>query len=231
MTQRQFLVLVRHGQSEANLRLQSVDDDALYYSLSGSDPSVGLTTQGFGEGAAVGDQLAQLFPSQKPLQRVYHTDFKRVEETVEAIDAKLPYDVPRQVDPRLNKRNYGEFWNLTRRGVEVLHPQEWARYLLEGDLNFRAPGGGENYPDVFARVDDFIDTELSASRENMLVVTHSVVILAFRRRIEGLSDEEVIEQYEQISLANGEVLVYERCSKEGQSWHLAHFPSIERRCN
>lgn len=206
--------------------MQSVTEDALYYSLSGSDPTVGLTSQGFDEGAAVGDRLALLFPSQKPLRRVYHTSFKRVEDTVKAIDAKLPYDVPRQVDPRLNKRNYGEFWNLTRRGVEVLHPDQWARYLLEGDLNFRAPGGGENYPDVFARVDDFVATELSAFGENLLVVTHSVVILAFRRIIEGLSDEEVIEQYEHISLANGEVLVYER--KEGQSWRLAQSVSIER---
>ncbi len=44
--------------------------------------------------------------------------------------------------------------------------------------------------------------------ENMLVVTSSVVVLAFRRKLEGLSDAEVVKQYEAQTVPNAHTYAY-----------------------
>ena len=45
-------------------------------------------------------------------------------------------------------------------------------------------------------------------------MTHSVVVLAFMRALEGLSDAEVMRQYEDIALPNGAVILYERTAED-----------------
>jgi broad specificity phosphatase PhoE len=210
----QYVVLARHGQSEANLRLEKTPD-GLYYSRSSSDPAVPLTAQGKRQGSEIGRRLSRMFPPQRPLKRAYYTRFARVEQTLTRIERELGYTVERVCDPRIEKRSYGDFWNLTRLGVQQLHPHEWQRYQQQGDLLYRAPGGGENYFDLFARVDDFIDSQVLPTRDNLLIVTHSVVLLSFQRRLEGLSDEEVHQQYEATTLPNAHIVVY--CRKRGSS--------------
>lgn len=211
----QYLVVARHGESEANLGL-STSGDGLYYSQSGSDPAVPLTVRGTAQVQQLAKRMSSLFPRERPLARIYQTRFLRVRLTAEAVAAALDYPLTRVEDARLNKRNYGQFWNLTRQGVKVLHPHEWERYLREGDLEHRPPGG-ENYKDVFARVDDFIEKEVSKLGGNALVVTHLLPALCFRRRLEALSDQEVVRHYEEALLPNTHTLVYE---KRGHTWRL-----------
>lgn len=203
---KQHLVLVRHGQSEANLLL-SASTDGLYYSNSGSDPLVPLTELGIKQGKEVATRLAAGFPRTRKIVRVYQNDFVRVEQFAGEIAGHLGYPVELKCDPRLNKRSYGRFWNLTYKGVQHLHPEEWARYNNVGDLLYRAPDG-ENYPDVFARVEEFIEQVVMPASENLLVVTSSVVVLSFIRKFEQLSDEEVVKQYEAQSVPNAHVIAF-----------------------
>jgi broad specificity phosphatase PhoE len=211
----QYLAVARHGESEANVGLGTTRD-GLYYSLSGSDPSVPLTGAGVAQATQLARLVARLFPRRRPLARLYHTRFRRVEHTADAIAAALGYPVERVQDERLNKRDYGKFWNLTRQGVKVLHPRQWQLYRREGELQYRPPEG-ENYHDVFGRADEFIDTELSHFKGNVLVVTHLLPALCFRRRLEALSDQEVVRQYEEMMLPNGHVMLYRRAGP-GKSW-------------
>lgn len=206
----QCLVVARHGESEANAALVA-EQDPLYYSVSSSDPVVPLTAAGAVQAQLLGVQLAAVFPPMRPLSRIYHTGFRRVVQTADAIDAALGYPVERVVDERLNKRNYGLFWNLTRHGVKVLHPDEWESYLQEGELHYRPPGG-ENFLDVFQRVDQFIDSELAEASGNVLVVTHLMPALCFRRRFEALGDSEVMRHYEERLVQNADALIYRRRS-------------------
>lgn len=214
MLRRQLLAVSRHGHSDANAALIQEAANALYYSVAGSDRNVDLTALGERQGTASGVIIRGLLTDDDaPFTKLHCTRFRRVRRSARLIVKQLPHKPKVRPDDRLNKRLYGDFWNLTRRGVQVLHPEEWARYQLEGDFLYRPPGG-ENYPDLFTRVDGFIESEINPSQENMIVVTHSVVALAFMRNLEGLSDDEVIRQYEDISLPNGVVILYERTAED-----------------
>lgn len=213
MRKRQLLAVSRHGHSDANAALAEESEDALYYSVAGCDRNVGLTRLGVMQGTASGDIIRGLLtPDDDPFESVFCTRFRRVRRSTNLIVKRLPNKPKVKPDNRLNKRLYGDFWNLTRRGVELLHPDEWLRYQAEGDFLYRPPNG-ENYPDLFHRVDDFIADEVTESSGNILVVTHSVVVLAFMRALEGLSDAEVVQMYEDITLPNGVVVLYERTAE------------------
>ncbi len=217
---RQYLVLVRHGQSEANASLTQTPN-ALYYSTSGSDPAIALTPTGQRQANELATLVAARFSRARQFDRLYCTDFRRVQQTADAIEQALGYKATRSIDPRLNKRSYGKFWNLTRHGVSQLFPDEYKYYLREGDLNYRPPEG-ENYPDVFSRINDFVTNELSCTRAHALVVTHSVVLLAFQRLFEGIADEVVLSRYEAMELPNCAVLTYCR--------ETMHNPGAWMRC-
>jgi len=206
----QFLAVVRHGLSEANANL-AMTACGLFYSRSGSDRSVPLTHEGHRQAREVGKRLARKFPRPQKVAAIYHSRFTRVSDTALAIQNKLPYKVKLIGDERLNKRSYGKFWNLTHLGVETLYPDEWKRYQREGDLHYRAPGG-ENYFDLFARVDAFIDELSATTTGNVVVVTSSATMLSFQRRLEGLTDEELVRRYEAQFLPNAHVLLYGRAS-------------------
>lgn len=209
----QYLVLGRHGESEANAGLTKTAC-GLYYSNSGSDPTVPLTVVGLQQGETVSRRLAQLFPSERPIHRAFDNDYKRVQSFADKVIGGIGYPVRRLRDPRLNKRSYGNFWNLTYRGVRELHPHEWKRFEEMGPLNYRPPQG-ENYPDLFTRVDEFIEQEIQPNSENTLVVTSSVVVLSFMRRLENLSDEEVLRQYESQCVNNAQLVIYCRDAVDG----------------
>lgn len=209
-----YLVLGRHGQSHANHTLQE-SPCGLYYSLCGSDRTVPLTQLGQRQADRLGELLARVFHGPRRLHRVFDNSYFRVQHTTDRVLRKLRYPVLRETLDCLEKRSYGKFWNLTRRGVEELYPSEWLEYQRLGDLLYRAPEGGENYPDVFARSDRFVEECIEENSENTAVITSSVMILAIRRRLEGISDEEVLRAYEEQSVPNGGAIFYRR---EANRW-------------
>jgi probable phosphoglycerate mutase len=211
----QFLALVRHGLSRANVAIQ-IPTDSHYYPITGSDRDVSLTDEGVAQSLEAGLHLAERFPAQAPIDRSFISPFLRIRETTDKIEESLGYKPTRTEDPRLEKRSYGDFWNMTYKGVQELHPNEYQQYQTQGPLQYRAPNG-ENYPDVFARVDNFIAEVLEPSTDNILVVSHAVVILSFERAFEGLSDEDVLSRYEAQSLPNGHIVLYTR-SGPGDRW-------------
>lgn len=212
----QYLVLVRHGLSLANVHMTQ-PTDSHYYEVSGSDLQVALTEQGREQAKDVGRKLARLFSKKRRFKSLRLSPFKRVVESSDLIEAELGYSLDRKEDSRLKKRSYGVFWNVSYKGVEELFPDEHARFKAEGDLLYRPPGG-ENYFDVFDRVDEFLEEEANSNDAgNLLVVTHSVVMLTFQRALDGLSDEEVVRQYHDVSLPNGAILVFRR-RHQGGSW-------------
>lgn len=226
----QYLALMRHGHSYANAAIKK-GTDSHYYSVSGSDQSVELDERGRQEAAYSADLLAELFPRTRPLSRVWTSSFRRVTQSAETVAAKLNYPVEMSIDARLAKRSYGQFWNLTYRGVEELFPNEHELYAQQGKLAYRPPGG-ENYFDLFARVDQFLDAELNSATGNVLVVTHLVVILALQRRFDGLTVDEVVNKYEDVAIANGTVLLYRRRnSDEPWTFYRQHEPEIGARAD
>jgi len=204
----QYLMLMRHGHSFANAAIKK-GSDSHFYSISGSDDRIELDELGKLEASKMSRVLSRLFRTDKPLTKIWTSSYVRVTQTADIIVGTLKYPVERCVDRRLAKRSYGKFWNLSYRGVEELYPEENKKFIEQGRLHYRPPEG-ENYFDLFARADDFYDKEIAASQNNVLLVTHSVVLLALQRRLENLSDEDVLTRYEQESVRNGSTFFYRR---------------------
>lgn len=215
MNQKQYLALVRHFHSLANQETEK-PADGYYYKLSGSDKTVGLSNRGIVQSIPVGDLLARLFPDSNPIDLVRVSQFFRTENSAERIIDRLPYSPELEVAEQLNKRDYGIFWNMTYRGVEHLHPDEFAIYKELGALKYRPPGG-ENYFDLFERTKTFCRKSINPFEGNQVVVGHSASLLAIIREIEGLSDAEVMRQYNCVSIPNGYIVLYSRNGKNG-SW-------------
>ena len=208
----QYLALIRHGQSEANVAVKE-QNEGFYYDISGSDRSVALTERGHQQAVLKAKVIARLFPAHRPLETVWVSDFHRVKKTGSLITANLSYQVDTRVDPRLNKRSYGLFWNMTYRGVEHLFPEEYERYKRLGALEYRPPEG-ENYYDLFERVEGFNSAELLSREGHHLIVGHSAVILAMQRLIGDISDADIVRQYETESVPNGYITLYKRVAGE-----------------
>lgn len=219
----QYLALVRHGESFANI-LTERPTDALYYEVSGSDKNVDITPRGVEQIEHRGDMLRRLFPARNPIQTAHISEFLRVRRSGSIIKGKLGYRVETLTDARLNKRSYGKFWNLTYRGVKTLHPDEFEIFKSLGPMKYRPPGG-ENYFDLFERVEDYLDSVINPSNGHQLLVGHLVVILAFQRLLEGLSESEVVRQYERVLLPNGHVILYVRQSPTS-GWKRAYVSDL-----
>ena len=215
MNQKQYLALVRHFHSLANQETEK-PAEGYYYKLSGSDKTVGLSARGIEQSIPGGDLLAQLFPSSNPVDIVRVSQFFRTENSAERMITRLPYSPEIVVNQRLNKRDYGHFWNMTYRGVEHLHPDQFAIYKALGALKYRPPGG-ENYFDLFERTATFCRQTLNPFEGNQVIVGHSASLLAIIREIEGLADDEVMRQYNCVSIPNGYIVLYSRNSKN-EKW-------------
>ncbi len=106
--------------------------------------------------------------------------FERVRQTASLISDCFDYEPLYTEDARVEKRSYGKFWNLTYRGVKELYPDEYSIFETLGPFKYRPPGG-ENYYDLFERIEEFGGERAVVSSEgNQLVVTSSAAMLAFR---------------------------------------------------
>jgi len=127
-----------------------------------------------------------------------------------------PFDPePAQVvEERLREREFGLLEGLTRRGVRELHPDEMERRLKVGKYYYRPPGG-ESYPDVNLRVHSFLGTLVREhAGQRVLVVTHSVVVLSFRRLLERLEEDKVLDLDRHDEPRNASLSVYESFAGE-----------------
>ncbi|HEY9730415.1 MAG TPA: histidine phosphatase family protein [Drouetiella sp.] len=203
----EYLVLVRHGETLPNVLVEK-QADGLFYEVSGSDETVTLTELGVQQTVSRGKNLSRRFTADNPIRRIVVSGYKRTHESGGNIASQLSYEVEVVEDRRFDKRSYGDFWNITYRGVQELHPEEYARFLVEGPLNY-IPPGGENYPQLFARVSQGLD-DFSKLPGNTLIVCHLVVFLAIQRELEGHEDEQVHASYEASSLPNAHQRIYKR---------------------
>ena len=218
---KKYLVVARHGESFANRRLRK-DKDGIKYSLAGSDASIGLTPRGKRQAINTGKRLNKLFAGKNRFCSITANRFERVRQTSSLIAANFDYEPVYTEDARVEKRSYGKFWNLTYRGVKELYPDEYSIFETLGPFKYRPPGG-ENYYDLFERIEEFGEERAQSAHEgNQLVVTSSAAMLAFRRTYAGLADNKLVEMYESMAIRNGDFDVYELDVTTGK-WKLKYY--------
>lgn len=155
------LLLVRHGQTSANvqLRLNGWTDDPL-------DEA----------GEAQARAVAQKIAFEGPVSRVYASPLQRARRTAEAIADALG-GMPIELRPGLRERNFGVFENMVVADIAFQYPDEAARWAERGAVDYGPPGG--ELPHEFL---DRVMTDLRdivarhADDERVLVVTHGGVI-------------------------------------------------------
>ncbi|MEU8241934.1 histidine phosphatase family protein [Actinoplanes missouriensis] len=187
------LILVRHGQSLANVAFPAADaEDLLETEISGRDAEVPLTPAGEEQAAALGQWLAALPEEHRP-QVVITSPYLRARETWRIAAEKSGLDLPEPgTDDRLVDRLMGELELLTRAAVAARFPGEAARRADAGEYEY-APPGGESFADIRVRLSSFLDDlNRDHAGKRVAVVAHDAVVLMMRAVIEDLDWDRVL---------------------------------------
>jgi broad specificity phosphatase PhoE len=196
------LILIRHGQSAANVAFPRADERGLLESgLSGRDTDVELTELGIEQARAVGDWLASLPAGELP-EVVITSPYLRARETWRIAAAASGLRLPSpSTDDRLVDRLTGELEMLTRAAIRQRFPDEPARLERDGEYFYRPPGG-ETFTEIADRLSAFLDDlNRTHAGERVVVVAHDAVVLMMRSVIEGLDWDRLATVVEE----NGQV--------------------------
>lgn len=194
-----LLVLVRHGQSEWNLK-----------NLFTGWRDVGLTEKGVAEAHAAGLALKA---AGLTFDVAYTSVLSRAEETCRIMLQELGQaDLPTIRDAALNERDYGELTGLNKDDARARFGEEqvhiWRRSF---DV---PPPGGESLKDTAARTLPYFHKEILPrvkAGERVLVAAHGNSLRSIIMDLEELSGEEIVAR----ELATGSPIIY-RLDAEGR---------------
>jgi 2,3-bisphosphoglycerate-dependent phosphoglycerate mutase len=186
------LVLVRHGQSEWNLK-----------NLFTGWRDVGLSEQGIAEAKTAGRLLKA---KGLTFDIAYTSALARAQHTLTLMLAELGQpNLKTEKDQALNERDYGDLTGLNKDdarrkwGEEQVHI--WRRSY---DV---APPGGESLKDTLARALPYYVVRIQPdvlSGKRVLVSAHGNSLRALIMVLEGLTPEEIVKR----ELATGVPIVY-----------------------
>jgi len=188
------LLLVRHGQSLANVAFPAADKDGLLEAeVSGRDAEVPLTEYGRAQAAALGEWIGDRPEDELP-QVVITSPYLRARETWRIAAEKSGVALPEPTtDDRLVDRLLGDLEMLTRAAVTQRFPGEAQRRAEAGEYRYTPPGG-ESFADIEVRLGSFLDDlHRDHAGQRVIVVAHDAVVLMMRAVIEQLSWDKVLE--------------------------------------
>ncbi|WP_068311144.1 2,3-bisphosphoglycerate-dependent phosphoglycerate mutase [Polycladidibacter hongkongensis] len=187
-----LLVLVRHGQSEWNLK-------NLFTGWKNPD----LTEQGVEEATAAGKKLKDLNLS---FDMAFTSDLTRAQHTLKLIQEQLGQeDLPVTKDQKLNERDYGDLTGMNKDearqqfGEEQVHI--WRRSY---DV---PPPGGESLKMTAERTLPYYNAEILPKvleGNRVIVAAHGNSLRSIIMELEGLSEEEILQR----ELATGKPVIY-----------------------
>jgi 2,3-bisphosphoglycerate-dependent phosphoglycerate mutase len=186
------LILVRHGESEWNLK-------NLFTGWRNPD----LTEKGIGEARATGKALK----AKGIVPDLYYTSaLRRAQHTLDLMLEEmgiLNVTITRNI--ALNERDYGDLSGLNKDDARAKWGEEqvliWRRSF---DV---PPPGGESLKDTAARTLPYYDTEivpLLQAGKTVLVAAHGNSLRAMVMAIEGLTPEQILKR----EIATGQPTVY-----------------------
>ena len=186
------LVLVRHGESEWNLK-----------NLFTGWKDIDLTDKGVAEAQAAGRRLKALGLS---FDVAFTSDLIRAQRSLDLILEEMGQtQIPVSRDKALNERDYGDLSGLNKDdarakwGAEQVHI--WRRSY---DV---APPGGESLKDTAARVLPYYIQEILPAvlqGKRVLIAAHGNSLRALVMVLERLSTEDILER----EIGTGDPLIY-----------------------
>jgi 2,3-bisphosphoglycerate-dependent phosphoglycerate mutase len=186
------LVLVRHGQSEWNLK-----------NLFTGWRDVDLTDQGHSEAKAAGEKLRA---RGLKFDIAFTSDLKRAQKTCQHIlDGVGQSNLETIRDQALNERDYGDLSGLNKDDARAKWGEEqvhiWRRSY---DI---APPGGESLKDTGARVWPYYLHEMQKhvlQGKTVLVAAHGNSLRALIMALDGLSGNQIVK----VELGTGVPIIY-----------------------
>ncbi|GAB3036132.1 histidine phosphatase family protein [Parafrigoribacterium mesophilum] len=220
------LVLVRHGQSTANVDAADAADASQASKPSSTrrsvrDPDVALTELGERQSAAVGRWLATL-PAGAAPEAVWSSPYRRAAETTRIAMTAAGLSGPARLDERLRDREAGVTDGATGGEIQGLWSQESERRRRLGKFYYRPPGG-ESWADVALRVRFFLADLDRAGARRVLIVSHDTPIVVIRYACQGLSEAEVLALEKTSPLRNASV---SRLIRTADGWSVAEYNTV-----
>lgn len=201
----EYLVLVRHAESEGNIR--SVEQRAR---LDISTHELDITEHGEKQAQITGKFLQDKFGD---FEINYVSYYKRSKRTMSIMypDANV-YE-----DPRLAEGQRGIWHTMTEDQIKAHLPWEIERKNREGLYHYRPPGG-ENWPDIELRIHSFLGTlNRDYDGQKVLIVVHGHWLILLQRLIHHFSIEEAMRRYRHAGFENTSVTIYKGMSQQGKS--------------
>lgn len=203
-----LLWLVRHGQSTANIARQKAELEKLpTIDYAEREMDIPLSELGVHQSISLGRWFK--FQSPKPTV-IFTSPYLRTAETARLLaeNSKIR-NLEIIHDERIRERELGIFDRLTWLGSQQKYPEECAKRMEIGKFYYRPPGG-ESWCDVALRVRNFWrDLCLHHSEEQILIVTHEVVVRVFRYIVERMTEAEILAIDKASDVENGAVTSYE----------------------
>ncbi|MBU1090153.1 2,3-bisphosphoglycerate-dependent phosphoglycerate mutase [Patescibacteria group bacterium] len=191
------LVLVRHGQSEWNLK-----------NIFTGWQDVNLSPQGVEEAHAAGRKIKELGIK---FECAFTSNLARAQKTLEIILEELSdLNLPVERDEALNERDYGD---LTGQNKDEAREKFGAEQVQIWRRSYDvAPPNGESLQDTAARTLPYFEEKILAkikAGKNILVSAHGNSLRAIVMQLDKLSPREVV----QLEIPTGVPIIYEMDAK------------------
>src|SRR5215469_8745777 len=201
-----LLVIIRHGQSQRNVEKELAKSSGAATVWGGTVRDVDTPLTELGVQQAI--QTGKFLRGSDPFDVIFSSPYMRTLETSRHIAEQFNPPAPIVLEERVREIEFGVLDGLTHHGVKERYPEEWERREREGKYWYRPPGG-ESRPDVALQVHSFLGTLTRDYRErSVLVVSHSVVVLVFRRLLERWGEKEYMEVDAENDVLNCSVTAY-----------------------
>ncbi|MEK7450917.1 MAG: 2,3-diphosphoglycerate-dependent phosphoglycerate mutase [Patescibacteria group bacterium] len=170
------LILVRHGESEWNLR-------GIWTGLT----DIGLSEKGKEQARLVGEKLKDF-----PIDFAFTSILIRAKQTLSEIKSVLGIDVPTFEDKALNERDYGIYTGKNKWEIKKEVGDERFQNIRRGwDVPIE---NGESLKDVYNRVVPYFQTEILPKlkeEKNVLIVAHGNSLRALVKYLDNIADENI----------------------------------------
>lgn len=208
-----LMVFVRHGQSARNIAKKQnrffLDDESRKAVQGVPDWQVPLTEEGWRQARVTGRALRERFGT---FDYVYHSGYRRTEDTAAGILEAYPPDEAAQMlvrmNPSIRERDNGYTYDMTTAEAESAFPWLQAYWDTFGPW-FSRPPGGESLAEVSERAYTFLNTVFrDRAGARILVVTHGGTLRAFRFLLERWTFDQVNAELRAYSTPNCCVTTY-----------------------
>ena len=156
------LIIVRHGQTQWNLKL-----------IRQGHLDSPLTEKGIAQAKALGERLMR-----ETFTALYSSDLGRAVQTAQMIAAATGHEIV--TDPRLRERHLGIFQGLNGDELREKYPEEYRLHRTVGP-SYVIPGGESVRQQMARNVDYLVEIAEKHRGETIVVVTHGGVLSGFFR--------------------------------------------------